>query len=223
MVCHRDAKRPGVFERCAHQLRAHDRLAVVAHGHGTRADHLTELGERLAHLADRDGADGIHARAAGALGLTDDEADGRLIVRHGIGVGHGADGRESPRGGRTRAGGDGFDLLASRLPEMTVHVDEPRRDDASFAFHDVQRVAVAADVPDAPTGLDESIDDEQVSHRVDALRGIDEPASAQQQCARTHRVPPRGLPPPFAASASSGFPPASRYSTAMRTATPFVT
>ena len=67
MIGDRNAEGARVLERRAHELRAHDRLAVVAHGDGARADHLAELGERLALLADGDRADGIDARAAGAI------------------------------------------------------------------------------------------------------------------------------------------------------------
>ena len=80
VVGDRDAEGARVLERGAHELRADHRLAVVAHRHGAGADHLAELGERLALLADRDRADRIDARRAGALRLADDEADRRLVV-----------------------------------------------------------------------------------------------------------------------------------------------
>ena len=84
--------------------------------------------------------------------------------------------------------------------------------------------------------LDRAVGEHQVSSGVEILRGIQHPAAAQ------HHSPGLGIPvprsslalparrfpthrslPPFAASANSGGPPASRYSTAMRMATPFVT
>ena len=46
-----DAERARVLERRAHEVRARDRTAVVAHRHGARTDHLAELGERLPFLA----------------------------------------------------------------------------------------------------------------------------------------------------------------------------
>ena len=57
-----NAERARVLERRAHEVRAHHRLAVVAHRDRAGRDHLAELGERLAPLADRDRADRIHAR-----------------------------------------------------------------------------------------------------------------------------------------------------------------
>ena len=51
VVGDRNAERARVLERRAHEMRARDRPAVVAHGDRTGADHLAEFGERLALLA----------------------------------------------------------------------------------------------------------------------------------------------------------------------------
>src|SRR5207247_11064970 len=59
---------------------------------------------------------------------------------------------------------------------------------------------------------------EDVRDLVEAPARIDHAAALQEQRPRHSGPPDR-----FAASASSGRPPASRYSTAVRTATPFVT
>ena len=205
MIGDGDAEGARILERRAHQLRARHRLAVVAHGHGARTDHLAELGERLAHLPDGDGADGIDARATGALGLADDEADRRLIVRDRIGVRHRADRGESAGRRGARARGDRLDILAARLAQMAVHVDEARRHDESGAVDHLDRVAVAAHVAHSAHRFHHAVDDEQIADVVQPLRGIDDPAALQENRARRHRPPP-----PFAASASSGFPPASR-------------
>ena len=58
-----NAERPRVLERRAHEMRARDRLAVVADRDGAGAHHLAEFGERLPLLADGDRADRIDARA----------------------------------------------------------------------------------------------------------------------------------------------------------------
>ena len=88
-----NAERLRVLERRAHQVRAHDRAPVIAHRDRAGADHLAELRERLALLADRDRADRIHARRRHAARLTNDESDRSLIVGDGLGVRHRADRR----------------------------------------------------------------------------------------------------------------------------------
>ncbi len=47
----RNAEGARVLERGAHEVRARDGSAVVAHGHGTGAHHFAELREGLAFLA----------------------------------------------------------------------------------------------------------------------------------------------------------------------------
>src|SRR6266404_6333840 len=67
-----------------------------------------------------------------------------------------------------------------------------------------------------------AIGDEHVANLVEILGWIDECSATEEH--RLHSLSSRPRPlPPFAASASSGLPPASRYSTAILTATPFVT
>ncbi len=145
VVGDRDAERARVFERRAHELRSRDRPAVVAHGDRAGADHLAELRERLAFLADGHRADGVNARRPRAQRLPDDEADGGLVVGHRIGVRHRADGGE-PAGRRgPRAGRDRLDILAPRLAQVTVHVDEARRDDVPRAVDHLE-AAVAPNV-----------------------------------------------------------------------------
>ena len=133
MIGDGNAEGARVLERRAHEMRARDRLAVVAHGDGAGADHLAELGERLAALADRDRADRVDASRVGARRLTNDEADRRLIVGDGIGVRHRAHGGESAGRRGARAGRDRLDVLAARLAQVAVHVDEARGDDADRA------------------------------------------------------------------------------------------
>src|SRR5512133_3294794 len=56
MVGDRNAERARILERRAHEMRADDRLAVIAHGDGAGRNHLTDLGERVAALTDGDRA-----------------------------------------------------------------------------------------------------------------------------------------------------------------------
>src|SRR5205814_5222834 len=68
-------------------------------------------------------------------------------------------------------------------------------------------------------GGDLAVLDQQVGDLIGAAAGVDYPAAAQQERPHQSGLPP----PPLAASASSGLPPARRWSTAIRTATPLVT
>src|SRR6266550_7818619 len=136
-----NSKAARVLERRTHEVRARDRFAVVAHGDGSRADHLTELRENLTALAKRDGPDRIDPRRAGACRLTNDESDRRLIVGDGIGVRHRAHRGESASSGGTRSRRDRFHVLAPRLAQVAMHVDQPGRNDQSRA---VERLDVVA-------------------------------------------------------------------------------
>ena len=196
-----------ILERGAHEVRAHDRAPVVAHRDRARADHLAELRERLALLPDRDRADRMHARRGDATRLPDDEADRRLIVGDGLRVRHRADRGEAARGRRARARRDRLDILAARLAQMTVHVDESRRDVRARAVEDLRAIRSSEAAADR---LDEPVAQEHVGDFVAPRRRIDHVPAGEEQVAhvaRHQRSPPLK---PFAASASSGFPPASR-------------
>src|SRR5207249_2863281 len=218
VVGDRDIEGAGVLERGAHQVARGDGLAVVRDGDRPRPYHLAELRELLAALAHRDRADRVDAGEPGAQRLAHDEADGGLVVGDGVRVGHGAHGREPARHSRARPGRDGLFVLVARLAEMDVDVHESRRDDraAHVAHGGSVRCAEAR-----AHGGDAAVLDQHGSGRVQVAARVHRPAALEQQRCRHQSVPPAAG--PLAASASSGLPPASRYSTAMRTATPFVT
>ena len=138
VIGHGDAEGARVFERGSHQLRRRDRLAVVAHGDRTGTDHFAKLGQRLALLPDRHGSDRVDPGRLRPQRLPDDEADGRLVVRHGIGVGHGADRRESAGRRCPGTGCNRLHVLTPRLAQVAVHVDEARRDDPARAVDDLE-------------------------------------------------------------------------------------
>ena len=71
---------------------------------------------------------------------------------------------------------------------------------AIFHYRRDELVGLSADRLFTPEDLEQD-----VPHRVELPRGIDDPAAAEQQRTRAH-----GSPPCFAASAFSGTPPASR-------------
>ena len=98
------------------------------------------------------------------------------------------------------AGGDGFDVFTTRFAQMDVHIDHTGRDHHAA---DVDDVGAIGGSDAGAAGLDSSIAQQDVTDGVHALRRIDNASAAQQQVL-TH------APPFFAASASSGLPPASR-------------
>src|ERR1035437_8926553 len=101
----------------------------------------------------------------------------------------------------SRAGGDRLDILAARLAQVAVHIDESGRDHLPRAV-DHRRVLRSRDVP--ADALDLAIAHEQVADAVELRRRIDQPAALEQHVAmRAHAAP-------FAASASWGELPESR-------------
>src|SRR2546427_2954991 len=101
---------------------------------------------------------------------------------------------------------------------MDIDVHESRRDDR--AAHVAHSRSGRCAEPRAHGG-DAAVLDQHVRGLVQVAARVHHAAALEQQWRRHQSVPPAAG--PFAASASSGLPPASRYSTAMRTATPFVT
>ena len=123
------AEHLAVFERPPHDLGGVDRRAVVGERDRAALDQPAELGQFLplavlGHRADRE-----DVAVAGALGLLDDELGGHARVEGRLGVRHARDRRDAAGDGRGRAGGDGLVLLAARLAQVDVHVDEAGRDD----------------------------------------------------------------------------------------------
>ena len=159
-----------VVERGAHQVRADDGAAVIAHRHRAGGHHLAELRERLALLPHRDRADRIHARRRDAARLTNDESDRGLIVRHGLGVRHRADGRESARRRGTCARRDRLDIFAAGLAQVTVHIDEARRDERARAVETLGAIGVAEVASDR---LDLPVAEQHVGDFVAPRRRVD--------------------------------------------------
>ena len=115
--------------RPPHDLGADHRRAVVGEGDGAALDEAADLGQFRPLPALGDGADGEDVGVAGALGLQVDELGRRLAVEGRLGVGHARHRRDAAGQGRRRAGGDGLVLLAARLAQVDVHVDQAGADD----------------------------------------------------------------------------------------------
>ena len=91
-----------------------------------------------------DGADGKDVGVAGPLGLEVDELGRRLAVEGRLGVRHAGHRRDAAGQRRRRAGGDGLVLLAARLAQVDVHVDQAGADDLARGVDGACRPAAAA-------------------------------------------------------------------------------
>ena len=140
-----------VLKRLAHDRCIGDADAVIAERDRAAAMHRADLGQFLAGASLGDCADGEDIRQADTARLLRDEIDRAFVIERRLGVGHAADGGESPRHRRRRAGGDGFFFLITRLAEMDMDVDQPRRDKATGRIDDLIGFAkIIADGCDAP-------------------------------------------------------------------------
>ena len=99
-------------------------MPVVGHGDAARLLQLGDVGELLAFLAARHGANRIYPRKAG-LGrfLEDVFGDSRIVV-HRAGVGHARNRGEAAGNSGGRPGCDRLLVLLTRLAQVDVHVDQ---------------------------------------------------------------------------------------------------
>jgi hypothetical protein len=191
VVDHGQRERLRVLQRAAHDARAGDGTPVVRDRDAAGLAQVAVLGQLLAPRPARDGADRVDAHGAlGARALQDRARDAGRVV-DGLGVGHRADGREPARGRRPGAGRDRLLVLAARLGQVRVQVDEAG---AHHATAHVDRGRALRLDPAAQRG-DAPVLDAHVGGPVPTLRGIDDPAALQDQ--RAH-------------SAASGAPPSRR-------------
>jgi len=214
MVGDRNTKTLCVLERETHQKRIGDRASVVGDRDRARVHHLSDRCEALPRAAHRDATDGIHARRLRPAPLGGDEADRRRVVHRRIGVRHRAHRSESPGGRGTSAGRDRFLVLPARLAQVDVHVDEPWGHKEAGTVNDA---CVLRGVDLLTQGGHHPVSEQNVSDPVQILTRVENPSTFEQ------KLLAHASPPCFAASALSWRPPASRYRTAMRIATPLVT
>jgi len=202
VVHHRQVEGAGVFEGAAHHARAGHGPPVVGDGHAARVLEVAVLGQLFPAGSAGDGPDGIHADHTLAPRLFEDGARDAGVVVDGRGVGHRAHGGEAARRGRAGAGGDRLLVLASRLPQVDVEVDEAGTDHEPFRLDHLGAAAGEAllHARDAP------VLQQHVAGGVEAPGGIDDAAALEKE-------PAQDSPPP----------PSSSSSTAIRTATPLVT
>ena len=118
---------PHVLQRPAHHPAVGDAVAVVGEDlhAGAGAVHQAELGQLGAGEALGDRADRHDVDQPGGAAEVEDALGGLGGVGDRVGVGHGEHGGVATDRRGPRAGGDRLDVLAARLAQVGVQVDEP--------------------------------------------------------------------------------------------------
>src|SRR6476661_4284626 len=132
----------------------------------------------------------MHTGGVRHLPLAKHETDGSLIVSDRLRVRHRAHGGETAdrRGACTSR--DRLDVLASRLAQMAVHVDESGRDHESATVDDAIFVTVRR-IRGAPEVLDLPVREHEITRGVEILRWIEDSPTAQNDPSRVAVPVPR--------------------------------
>ena len=175
----------GVLQRPAHQPGVLHAASVVGEDPDAELGHLSQRRQLLAGPAHGDGPGRVDVAQRGTtelLHLAHDPGavDGRLGVRHGHHRG------EPAEGGRPRAGLDRLGLLPTRLAEMGVEIDQPRRHDASGGIDGVLAALLRQVGPDRGDAAGAGVDGD-VGGALAA--GIDHPPAPDDEDA--HWASPR--------------------------------
>ena len=120
-------ERAAIIHHLAQQLGGGDGVSIVADPDDPRFLHCTDFRQSFAPTAQRGRADGPNARASNRSGALQDGARHGGIVVDGPRVGHRANSSEAAARCGTGSCFDGFGAFTARLAQMTVHIDEPRR------------------------------------------------------------------------------------------------
>ena len=121
---------------------------------------------------------------AGALGLQVDELGGGLAVDGRLGVGHAGHRRDAAGQRRGGAGGDGLVLLAARLAQVDVHVDQAGTDDLVGGVDG----AVGVQVGPRAEREDAVALDPEVGDGVEILGRVDDAAMVDQKDGHSGRL-----------------------------------
>src|SRR5690606_12791147 len=166
--------------------------------------HRADLREPLPRESDRDGADRAHRDIAVLFAERGDLLDDTRGVLHGARVGHGMHRREAAGRGCPGPGQHCLALLEAGLAEVRVQVDE--------TWERLQAVGVDDGRPGRVDRVDEdAVADRDVASRtIGKSRALDQDRTGAQKC---HTDPPPWFWPALS----------TRYRTAIRIETPFVT
>ena len=128
-----DTQAPGVLEGPSHQPGRLDAGAVIGEEAHPEAGELGHRSQSLAEPPDGDGPGHRHLGGCRERKLLH-VADGLGGVEGRIGVGHGHHSGVPTEGRRPGSGLDGLGLLAARLAQMGVQVDQPGCHDATLGL-----------------------------------------------------------------------------------------
>ena len=129
-----------ILEGAAHEDGIGHALAVVGEDADlrARAGHRAERGELLAFQALGDGTDGTHLDPVGLFAQAQHLVNDGGRVLCGRRVGHRVDGRVAADRGRSRTCENGLGVLAARLAQVGVNVDEAGKGDQAFGVDDAR-------------------------------------------------------------------------------------
>ena len=144
---------------------------------------LGDVGQLLALLAARHGADRIDTGKVCVGRLLQHVLRDAGVVVHGRGVRHAGHRGESAGDGGRRPGGHRLLVLLTGLAQMHVDIDQPGTDHQSARHVDHRRAGLNRQV--APDACDPAVGNEHVEHAVAPVRGIDD-APALQQLLHVH-------------------------------------
>ena len=176
----------------AHHFVVENRLAIIRHGNRSGALQRCKIRQRRPTASSRRGCDGEYIDHGSALGMAQPSYP-LCSIHHGSGVGHGANGSESTRGGRSRPAGDRLFVVLPRLAQVNVEIDKSRCNNqpARIEFF----VGPAADFPRQRDLRHPSIPQQQIHRRIDLRRRIDHVPTLDEQASGflAHRAFPSAL------------------------------
>src|SRR5439155_17707235 len=194
---HRHVEHLRIFERAAKELAVHDWLAIIGNADYTRFEHLAYFRERFTFLFFRNSADGKHVGRRRPFCFGDDVMRDRRIVVRRLRIRHRCDRGKTTGNSGVATGGNRLGFFRAGFAKVDMDIEKARSDNQPIRIEDRKIGPVGA--PDFP---DLAVTNDDVGHLVQVSGGIDNPAVFDNQI---HH------------------PPSSRYSTAMRTATPEAT
>ena len=168
-----------VLHAGAHHAGGLDTVAVVGEGAGALDDHVADLGQGLALLAARHGADGAHVAQAGGVGAVDLVADLGAGVGDGVGVGHGGNVGEAAVDRGRGAGLDGLLVLEAGVAEVYVHVHESGNEVLVVGVDDL---GAGGGLEGLGDGGDLAVLDQNVAEAVEAHLRVDDVGALKQKC-----------------------------------------
>ena len=232
----RQAKHARIQQRAAQKLGGPYRRAIVGVSENARVGQLAHCGKLLARPPGGDRAVGKDLdRRTARPGRRPDALENPRLVDGGRGVRHKRNGREAAMSCGCRSAGDGLGVLEAGLAEVGVEIEEAGGDDYAPVC-DAGRLRGLQ--PD--DRFQDAIRNDNLARAFATGDGVDQPGPLELE-------PPDGIPNPRAGrqdGSGSGravpaavrvrgqratspwgtsWPPASRYSRAIRTATPLAT